>query len=287
MNKERFLIIDDDMGICSMLENIIEDYDLGEVIDLIQDGETGLDLIPKFKPDIVFIDFLLPDIDGVEIVNRIKSKYQDIDFIMISQVSDDDMISDAYESGIEFYISKPINVIEVLSVTRRVVDSQRNRRVLRQIGNTLNQSNLSENRREQSQKEKLGVIFAELGIHSEKGCEDIIEMYFKSRLYNNYQISQLYKELSEDYELNGVRKASSEKAIEQRVRRTIQAAMINVANIGIEDFSNYKFDRFASILFSFQDVKRVMDDIRHRKKIKTTINIKQFLSGLDTLIDRY
>lgn len=285
MNKERILIIDDDPGVCSMLENIIEDYDLGEVIDTIYDGETGVNLIPKFKPDIVFVDFLLPDIDGVEIVNRTKSKIKDIDFIMISQVSDEDMISDAYESGIEFYISKPINMIEVTSVTKRVIESQRNRRMLKQIGNTLNQ-NSNPPIKEDNRSEKVKIIFADLGILSEKGSDDLIEL-FTMKKARNYQLSQIYKELSHLYEIRDVKKASSEKAIEQRVRRTIQTAMINLAHLGIEDFSNIRFDRFAAILFGYQDVKQVMDSIRKKEKLKPTVNVKQFLSGLEALLDRY
>lgn len=285
MNKERFLIIDDDPGVCSVLENIIEDHDLGEVIDVIYNGESGVSLIPKFKPDIVFVDFLLPDIDGVEIVNRIKSKHSDIDFIMISQVSDDDMISDAYESGIEFYISKPINVIEVISVTKRVIESQRNRRVLKQIGKTLNQ-NSAPVQKEDSRKEKVRVIFAELGILSEKGGDDIVELFLMTKA-RNYQVSSIYRELSQLYEVRGVKKSYSDKAIEQRVRRTIQTAMINVAHMGIEDFSNVRFDRFASILFGYQDVKRVMDSIRKKEKLRPKVNVKHFLRGLESLIDRY
>lgn len=285
MNKERFLIIDDDPGVCSVIENIIEDYDLGELIDVIHDGVSGINLIPKFKPDIVFVDFLLPDIDGVEIVDRIKNKYDDIDFIMISQVSDEDMISDAYESGIEFYISKPINVIEVISVTKRVIESQRNRRVLKEIGKTLNQ-NQTPTIRDDSRIEKVRVIFAELGILSEKGGDDIIELFIMQKA-KNYQVSSIYRELSKIYELRGVKKAYTDKAIEQRVRRTIQTAMINVAHLGIEDFSNARFDRFASILFAYQDVKKLMDSIRKKERLKATVNVKHFLRGLEALIDRY
>ena len=141
MNEVRILIIDDDSGICQILSNIIEDNDLGEIIDMISDGTTGIELIPKFRPDIVFVDLLLPDIDGIEIVRKMKKKYEDIDFIMVSQVSDTDMISEAYESGIEFYINKPINVIEVISVTKKVIKSQQNRRMIKQIGRTINKNN--------------------------------------------------------------------------------------------------------------------------------------------------
>ena len=250
MSKERFLIIDDDPGICQMLENIIEDHDLGEVIDTINDGLTGIDMIPKYKPDIVFVDLLLPDIDGIEIVKKIKEKYDDIDFIMISQVSNQDMISEAYGVGIGFYINKPINVIEVTSVTRGVIASQRNRKVLAEINQTLSKRNTQPIYKEEDYKEKVKIIFAEVGILSEKGSHDLLEIIDKVHLdRKDIQMSKLYKYLSQKYAKNGEKRSSSYKAIEQRVRRTIQTAMINVAHLGLEDFSNYRFERYAATLF--------------------------------------
>lgn len=288
MNKERFLIIDDDPSICQMLANIIEDNDLGEVIDMLYDGTSGIDLIPKFKPDIVFVDLLLPDIDGIEIVKTIKKNNQDIDFIMISQVSDTDMITEAYESGIEFYINKPINVIEVTSVTKRVIDSQRNRRVLKQIGKTLNRNQPSNSFvKDDTMRNKIEVVFAELGILSEKGSQDLLEILLKvSADQPSFQMSELYAYLSKTYISRNETKSTSTKAIEQRVRRTIQTALVNVANLGIEDFGNYKFDRYASSLFGFQEVRKVMNAIRNKQTIKATINSKLFINGLVSLVNR-
>ncbi len=286
MNKERFLIIDDDIGICQMLENIIEDNDLGEVIDTIQDGKFGLDMIPKFRPDIVLVDLLLPEVDGIEIVKTIREKYKDIDFIMISQVSDSEMISEAYESGIGFYISKPINVIEVVSVTKRVIASQRNRRMIAEIGVTLSKNKTSSKLDvEKGYLDEVNVIFAELGILSEKGSKDIIEIIDKVLLdQKDVQMTKMYKYLSQKYVKNGVKRSSSYKAIEQRVRRTIQTALVNVAHLGLEDFTNYRFERYASTLFGFTEVRKAMDNIRKDESVKVTINIKQFITGLVSLI---
>jgi len=286
MSKERFLIIDDDPGICQMLENIIEDHDLGEVIDTINDGLTGIDVIPKYKPDIVFVDLLLPDIDGIEIVKRIKEKYDDIDFIMISQVSDQDMISEAYGVGIGFYINKPINVIEVTSVTKGVIASQRNRKVLAEINQTLSKTNTQPVYKEEDYKEKVKIIFAEVGILSEKGSHDLLEIIDKVYMdRKDIQMSKLYKYLSQKYVKSGEKRSSSYKAIEQRVRRTIQTAMINVAHLGLEDFSNYRFERYAATLFGFQEIRKVMDAIKKDETIKATINIKQFINGIISLIN--
>lgn len=285
MNKERFLIIDDDFGVCQMLENIVEDNDLGEVIDTMTEGQVGLDMIPKFRPDIVLIDLLMPDVDGIEIVKSIKAQYSDIDFIMISQVSDHDMISEAYEAGINFYINKPINVIEVLSVTKRVINSQRNRRMLAEIGHTLSKNQQKVVSPSYTLRDEIETIFAELGILSEKGSQDLIEII--DRAYHeekDIQMTKMYKHLSQKYLRDGVKRSSSYKAIEQRVRRTIQTALIHVAHLGLEDFSNYRFDKYSATLFGFAEVRKAMDGIRKNETIKVTINIKQFIKGILSMI---
>lgn len=285
MNKERFIIVDDDPGIGLMLQNIIEDEDLGQVVDILDNGQMALSMIPKFKPDIVFVDLLLPDLDGIEIVKELKKTSGDFDFIMISQVSDSDMISEAYESGIEFYISKPINVIEVVSVTKRVIKSQRNRRVLEQIGNTLNQGKEQQVTTKKSDRDQIEIIFSELGIITEKGAEDLIQMILHVKKENkDFQVSGLYQYLKRYYDALGAKKSTSVKAIEQRVRRTIFSALNHIAHIGIEDFSNYKFERYASSLFGFSEVKKTMDLIRGKQSCKATINIKQFIQGVVALI---
>ncbi len=75
------------------------------------------------KPDIVIVDLLMPRKDGLTLVREYKSKYPHIQYIMLSQVSSKDMIAKAYENGIEFYISKPINAVEVKSVLKKVINS--------------------------------------------------------------------------------------------------------------------------------------------------------------------
>ena len=295
MNKTRFLIIDDDIGICQMLSNIIEDYDLGEMVDMLMDGKEGLDKIPKYRPDIVFIDLLLPDIDGIEIVKEIKKYSHDIVFIMISQVSDPGMISDAYDVGIEFYINKPINVVEVVSVTKKVIKSQKNRRVIEKIGNTLNHGvePTYQSKRDNSIRGKINVIFAELGIVGERGCGELInliEMIYEDRVKSGfssrgYQISDMYKRLSEEYKADENKKSLSDKAIEQRIRRTIQEAFMNIANIGVEDFGNFRFEKYASALFDFKEIKQTMDLIRKKSKAKGKVNIRTFVNGVLSLLE--
>lgn len=117
-----FYIIDDDKGIRGILKNIISRYALGYVIG---EADNGMDAIKELKalnPDIILVDLLLPDMDGISIVEAVKEANVNATFIMISGVYSNEIVSKAYTKGIEFYINKPINVVEPISAINKVIE---------------------------------------------------------------------------------------------------------------------------------------------------------------------
>lgn len=158
--------------------------------------------------------------------------------------------------------------------------------MITEIGETLSKNqSVATKTIEKGYLDEVKVIFAELGIVSEKGSQDILEIIDKVIIdKKDVQMTKMYKYLSQKYVKNGVKRSSSYKAIEQRVRRTIQTALVNVAHLGLEDFTNYRFERYASTLFGFTEVRKAMDNIRNHESVKVTINIKQFITGIVSLI---
>ena len=106
----RFFILDDDMNVIQILKRIIEDKELGVIVGQETDGLKGMEKIKAIRPDIVLIDLLMPGMDGLNIVKKLKEEYDDIEFIMISQVSSKDMVEKAYQYGVEYFIYKPITI---------------------------------------------------------------------------------------------------------------------------------------------------------------------------------
>lgn len=300
--KPRIYLVDDDIGIRTILSNIIEDYDLGVLIGEAEDGEQALGDIARLKPDLVYVDLLLPSMDGIEIISRVRKNDQDMQFIMISEVTSQDMISEAYRSGIEFYINKPINVVEVVSITQKAIENQRIRRTLSQINQTLNAAagltstaqseprvKVNESPREIAQR-----LFTDIGIMSEAGASDLLNMVDmimeEQALSGSRQISinmsKLYERLSTYYKQEGLKKSISTKAIEQRVRRSIHTGLQNIANLGIEDFGNLKFEKYSNSLYDFKDVKAEMDYVRGRSKYHGKVSAKGFLEGVMNIIQK-
>ncbi|WP_072723344.1 response regulator [Tepidibacter thalassicus] len=270
----KFYVVDDDISIIRILENIIEDKNLGEVIGYSLGGEKCVQDIILKKPDIVIIDLLMPEKDGIDIVKEIKEIREDIKFIMISQVSSKDMIAKAYMQGIEFFINKPINIIEVVGVINNVKEKIEMGKTLISIKNMFSELNLSKyNARNDSNISNIRFILSKLGIAGEMGSKDIMMvceyLISKGEKNLNYKISEICKILSDN-----------PKAMEQRIRRAINKALSNISSLGIEDYMNDDFLTYSNSLFNFEDVKAEMDYMRGKNAAGGKISVKKFIEGL-------
>lgn len=292
-----FVVIDDDITVRSVLSSIIEQYELGEVFAEADDGLQGEELIQRYKPDIVLIDLLLPQQDGISIIKKIRSLSIRCMFIMLSQVSDKDMIAMAYEHGIEFFISKPINVIEVVNVIRKVKEYVVLKKTFEAIELTVLNLGRSNNGAAQyrvdATKQALNHIMADLGILGDLGSRDIINvctiLHENPRLaeaLEEMQLNEILKLLQDKYAVEGKGSTGDFKTLEMRMRRTVGKALKNIAAMGIEDFGNDKFMLYSTSLFDYTDVKMEMDYIRGKVKYSGKVNIKFFIKRLLVLLER-
>lgn len=289
--KPSFYIIDDDPSIRRVLTKIIKKYELGHILGENDDGDKAIKDIEIMKPDIVLVDLLLPSVDGIDIVKYFKEINNNILFIMISEVTSKDMIGDAFNNGIEYFINKPINVIEVVSIIKKVTNNLKLKQAFKYINKNMfyddnkpkykDSTNLKENYNSRIKK-----IFSEIGILGKVGSEDlitaiefIIENMKGNKVSNKYKITDIYKRII-------IKRKSDKKpeitvkAVEQRIRRVIVAALENIANIGIEDYTNLTFEKYSVLLFDFSEVKREMDFIRGKSQYRGKIKIKKFISAI-------
>ena len=281
----RIYIIEDDISIINILEDIIETHDLGEICGDCGGNVPDVADVLRTKPDVVLVDFLMPVMDGATFVSELRKYNSNIKCIMISQVSSKDLISKAYTAGIDFFINKPINLIEIKSVMNNVRQQIENQRTLDNIRNMFAFSNNAENSQisspvENEYAKKLRIILNKIGISGEKGSADIIKIceYIKNSnsSVSSISVGQMCEAISDN-----------PKSVEQRIRRAIAAGMSNIAHMGIEDFMNETFMSYSATLFSFEDVRTEMDFIRGRIKTNGKVSIKKFIDGLMLEADRF
>ena len=276
----KIYLIDDDPNILNFLKLIVQAKNLGEICGVCSSPIDALEDLKYIKPDIVVVDLLMPGMDGISFVKKANAEFQDIAYIMLSQVSNKDMISSAYEAGVEFFIQKPINAIEVKNVITRVCQSLAMKRTLNSMQNlfmTQMQDVIPKSapimQSEPVHLQKTKDILQRLGIIGEIGSKDIINVV-------DYMIT--HRDTASDMTLIELCAQFSEnpKSVEQRIRRTANTAMVNLAHLGLEDYSNDTFIEYSNTLFNFEQIRREMDHIRGKNHKGGNVKIRNFLNAL-------
>lgn len=269
-------IIEDDINIVKILEKIICDRGLGKVVGYSLEGWEGLEEIQCLNPDIVLVDLFIPGVDGLSIVKTVKIAHPEMQFIMISQVSSKNMIEKAYENGVEFYIQKPINAVEIETIIKRVSEGLETNRTLNQIQKLFNKDINASNNNSLKPDNEIQIIkniMLRVGIMGEVGSKDLIDITVflirNNEDMDNYTLRELCNKFTDN-----------PKSMEQRIRRTISVGMNNIANLGIEDYMNDVFVEYSTGLFNFEQVKKEMDYIRKKSSDRGKGNIKKFIDGL-------
>lgn len=274
-------IVEDDISVINILEDIIENNDLGEICGSTEGEPANVDEIMSAHPDIVLVDFLMPDKDGVQVVKELRERGCRAKCIMISQVSAKELVGKAYDAGVEFFISKPINIIEVKSVIRNVIAQIQNEKTLGNIKKMF-MAEIAEMPKEKTDDgygRKVLYILNRLGMSGEKGGNDILKicqyLHGNGKPISQVSIGQLCELLSD-----------APKNMEQRIRRAIAVGMSNIAHLGIEDFMNDTFTSYSSTLFPFEEIRAEMDFIRGKRKYGGKVSIKKFIDSLMLAAER-
>lgn len=272
----KIYIIEDDISIISVLEDIIEQNALGSICGDTDGEPADLHHILALAPDLILVDLLMPGKDGIQVTRELKEAGCHAKFIMLSQVSDKDMIAKAYTAGIEFFIQKPINLIEVRQVITNVRTHLENERALKAIQQVFahrEEPPAPAQKRHDPQRRRIKAILSQLGMAGEKGAQDIIELCVVL-LREHTSVSQMgMSNLC-------ARLNDSPRTTEQRARRALEKGMKHIASLGLEDYNNEAFVRYSARLFPFQEVRNEMLYLQGKSPRRGKANLKTFLDGL-------
>lgn len=132
-NLPRILVIDDELAIRRFLHTVLssEEFFLHEA----ENGNAGLAAAAAFRPDVILLDLGLPDLDGVEVIKRIR-EWSQVPIIVLSVRDREDDKVGALDAGADDYLTKPFGVGELLARIRAAL-----RRTLQEIPEPLFISN--------------------------------------------------------------------------------------------------------------------------------------------------
>ena len=115
MNKPLILVVEDDAAVRNLITTTLETHDYRHRVAAT--GESAILEAASHNPDVVLLDLGLPDMDGVEIIKRIRS-WSGMPIIVVSARSEDTDKIDALDAGADDYLTKPFSVEELLARLR-------------------------------------------------------------------------------------------------------------------------------------------------------------------------
>ena len=285
---KRILIIDDDSSVIAMLKYVIEREKLGEVVGTVTDEEQAVDEILFLRPDIVLIDLLFPKTDGIQIMTKAMTHGASNHYIMISQAQDKRMVEMAYQAGVDFFIHKPINALEIRKVLQnviRIAEMESMLSAVRQAVLPKEHEKGEESAEDLFWEQRLQEILSDVGILGMTGSQEIVlgVLYLRDRheggAWGDYQISDICQHVAQKIygeESNVAR----QKGVEQKIRRAVQKAQMQIAARGNADYYDEVFTEYASRLFDFSQVRQEMQILQGKSTQPSKVNTKLFFEGI-------
>jgi two-component system response regulator YesN len=141
----KLVIVDDEPTVLHGLSAYFDWRAYGiELAGQADDGDTGLELIEKVKPDIVLTDVKMPNMDGIRMSREIQTKYPHTKIVFVSGHDDADFLKSALKIHAVDYIFKPVNMMELKTIVERVVkdlqEEEKERRLVKDMQVKLTQS---------------------------------------------------------------------------------------------------------------------------------------------------
>ena len=116
MNGKRVLLVDDESDFLEMM--LLRFQRSGYLVDLATDGKSALQKITSFNPHIVLLDMVMPEMNGLELCQEIRSdpNFQKIPIVMITAAHQKDAEKKAKAAGVTHLIFKPFDSEELLDL---------------------------------------------------------------------------------------------------------------------------------------------------------------------------
>lgn len=113
--KNKVLVVDDDPKILKMIETILLSEDNIEVFTA-KDGFEAGSMVYSKNPDLILLDFRMPNMDGFEVCRRLKSddKTKDIPIIAVTVLSEEKEIKNMFDAGVIDHLPKPFKTEELI-----------------------------------------------------------------------------------------------------------------------------------------------------------------------------
>ncbi|WAA13969.1 response regulator transcription factor [Fervidibacillus halotolerans] len=122
MKKTKIVIIDDHQLYREGIKKILEFEQDFEIVGEGKDGVEAIDLVKKYKPDVVLMDINMPNVNGVEATRRLIETYPTVKVIILSIHDDENYVTHAMQTGATGYLLKEMDVDALIEAVRVVAE---------------------------------------------------------------------------------------------------------------------------------------------------------------------
>ena len=217
MENVNVVIVDDNPMILNTLDEVISSEAGLSVIGRADNGKDAIDMIKDTQPDVVLLDLVMPQMDGITVVENIKKKTSMLKnpaFIILSAVGGEQMTEEAFQAGANYFLMKPFDKDILVNKIRRI-----GKRPVRPVPEEAAMN------REEYMKEHLETditkMLHELGIPAHiKGYQylrDAISMVVRDREMMEAVTKILYPEIAK-------KNYTSSSRVERAIRHAIEVA---------------------------------------------------------------
>jgi len=123
MENVNVVIVDDNPMILNTLDEVISSEAGLSVIGRADNGKDAIDMIKDTQPDVVLLDLVMPQMDGITVVENIKKKTSMLKnpaFIILSAVGGEQMTEGAFQAGANYFLMKPFDKDILVNKIRRI-----------------------------------------------------------------------------------------------------------------------------------------------------------------------
>ena len=120
-NKKGILVVDDALFSRKMIEKVISKLDYAEVVGEASDGNEAVALYKELGPDLVTMDLVMPQKDGITAIDEILKIDKSAIIIVITAVGQEKLILEATEKGAKDFIQKPFKDDDLIAIINRLL----------------------------------------------------------------------------------------------------------------------------------------------------------------------
>lgn len=265
MEAIKVLIVDDNKRIVTILKEALERESDMKVVGTASDGEEALRKISTLRPDVVLLDLIMPKVDGLGVMERMKKGAPTLspEFVVVSAVSQERVTENAFRLGAAYYILKPFDTRVVVSRVRAVGQNEKDGEQGQRVINTVFEN--KHRRMEDTLESDVTDVIHEIGVPAHiKGYQylrDAIIMSVNDSEMLGAITKVLYPTIARNYKTTSSR-------VERAIRHAIEVAWSRGRMETIEELFGYTVNSGKGKPTNSEFIALIADKIRLEYKLR-------------------